>query len=60
MERTKPGGDEDLNRLADELVAMVPELLLKLTVHQHDDPVTVDHQHPARRGFDGEAERLFW
>ena len=54
----KRSGHQDLDRLADELGALVAEQPLDLGVDQDDDAVAVDDDHAVGRGLEQAAEQL--
>ncbi len=55
---TKALWNQDLDRLAQQLLAGVAEQLLDLRVDQHDPAVAVDHQHGVGCGFHHQAQAL--
>ncbi len=51
-------GNQDIHFLADQLVAPVPEELLRLVVDQNDFALRVRHDHGARGRLDNQPEHL--
>src|SRR5204863_3520820 len=56
MALAQPVGDEELNRLAEQLIARVAEQSLDLAVDEDDLSGAIDHHHAARRRLDHRAE----
>ena len=46
-----PLGDQDFDRLAEQLVPAPAKQSFGLAVHEVDEPVLVDHHHPVGSGF---------
>ena len=59
MPLAQPLGNEQLDGLAQQLLAGVAEQTLDLTVHEDDLPAAIDHDHAARRRLHGGPEPRF-